>query len=85
MKSKINLNFLTFWDFFRAIGPNNREKLSFFRTRGAEEDPKILKSRRTKVVINDMKFLEGPYSVFAKTHFSAHLHVYSSYANKENI
>jgi hypothetical protein len=54
IKSKINVNFFTFWDIFRAIGLKNREKLSM-----PEEDPKILKSRRTKVVINDMKPLSG--------------------------
>jgi hypothetical protein len=41
---------------------------------GTEEDPKNFKSRRKKVVFNDMKQLsgEGPYSISSKTLFSAH-------------
>jgi hypothetical protein len=44
------------WDFVRAIGLKNRE---LERT----EDPKILKSRRTKVVSNDIKHLSGGYRI----------------------
>jgi capsular polysaccharide biosynthesis protein len=44
---------------FSSIGLKNREKLSIFRTEGTEEDPKILKSRRTKVVSSEIKQLFG--------------------------
>jgi hypothetical protein len=55
------VNFFTFWDFFRAIGLKNRENYHFsnFELVGTEEDPKILKSRRTEVVTNDMKQIFG--------------------------